>query len=193
MPEQLRVIKPVKPVTQSEIQKKRESIPVKLDVVLEPPQIKLNNTKQILSQSETLSESSQSKSNFQKTSQDNRPIGVKILSVLNDDSGNARDKSDTIESIISKEKGLLSISLNNYVEIIKLYENIKNIYLRDSVQKILTATDIENYKKTLFEYFLDQKTTRKLNLNEINAFVFKDLGFANIIDSFLTKNNEEIQ
>lgn len=120
-----------------------------------------------------------------------KPIGERIQQVLRDESMNPRDKSETVELIISKEKGLLQISLQQYVDILSVYENIKNSYLRDSLVKILTASEIESFKFVLLDYLVEKRITRKLTFNAVNNFVLNKIGPSAMIDVFLSKTGED--
>lgn len=120
-----------------------------------------------------------------------KPLGERIIQVLKDEALNARDKSETIEIMIAKEKGLLQISMNQYAEILKLYDAIKNVYLKDSVLKILTAADIDSYKLILLDYLVDQKITRKINYNAINTYAFSRMGLPTLVDIFISKTGED--
>ena len=116
-----------------------------------------------------------------------------IIDVLSDHKMLAREKVEEVDRLLRSDQRQTPIfTLEQYLELLKLTESVKNVALKDLIVRLMTTTDISEFKVQLFETFVAKRLLRKVTLNSIINFIINQLGLTFLAEAFASHQSDEI-
>lgn len=116
-----------------------------------------------------------------------------IIDILSDHKVLAKEKVEEVDRILNSEnRQTPNFTLEQYLELLKLTDTAKNVALKEMIIRLMTSTNITDYKVDLFETFVAKRLLRKVTLNSIINYLITQLGLMFLTEAFITHQSDEI-